>query len=267
MNGDDKKLIKHTDHLVAFMVSIIRKWRVTQALRLGQYPAIRENGLAATGFDVCTDTLFYSVIHDLDALMFDEGRRTPSLRTSLQILDRPGVEARFRARFLSSAACDGGSQTQDGSEFDNTMQRLRAEIPAVIDGGDATACRRARDRYTAHFWLQDDGCDYKRLDLQHFGLSLDTPNRLIKRLRPRIDDLCLVTQRDAHAWDTYAQQSEQISDELATELGGQAGFMPDIEEMKPQIEAIVRELANRGREPGVSQQGNKAGINIVRADD
>jgi hypothetical protein len=257
MNGDDKKLTSHSKHLVAFMVSIVRKWRVTQTLRFGRYPVIRGDALAGAGFDVCTDTLFLSVIHDLAALMFDEGRKTPSLHTCMQILALRGVERRLAEYFVANGESDTSIESQRRAEFDAAILRLREKVPAVLECGNATACRRAREKYVSQFTLIGNGDDYKRLHTQDFGLSLDTPNWLIKRLRPILDDLSLVTQIGSFSWDAYAQQNEQISDQLATGFGGQAGFLPDLEDMVAQLEA-TRSSTSATRLP--SEVSNVVGI-------
>ncbi|MEM6484528.1 MAG: hypothetical protein AAF662_06035 [Pseudomonadota bacterium] len=238
MNGDDKKLISHSRHLVAFMASVTRKWRVTQTLIVGRYPEIRADELADAGFRVCTESLYFSVIHDLAALLFDEGRKTPSLATCLQILSQSVVERRLRNHYVASASGDYEGQQRFRDEFDIAVRRLREGIPAVLEFGDATACRRARDKYVAHFSLSGEGKYSMQLKIQHFGLLLDTPNRLIKRLLPVLDDLSLITGNTLFAWDAHAEENEQISTQLAIGFRGEAGVIPDIEDLIEQFEPV-----------------------------
>ena len=220
------KVAGHSEHLLAFCIALVRKAKIADALLMKSFGSTFDRPFASTGFEVAREAIYFSVVQDLAAIIYDKDKRTPSVVSCLEKLKKPDIVGYFRDLFVEEPGVETALkkrlEADNSLRFKKLISNFLFEAEDLVASEKAKACLVTRNEFVAHYQLNPSEGGYIRPDIAQFGLTWGTPKAVIEQLVPIVEAISVITRNTGFAWQIYDEQNEKIVNDLVLALGGSA---------------------------------------------
>jgi hypothetical protein len=217
-----KKLEGHNEHLLTYFLSISRKYELIRPMLSSNELVNRYgNGAAGQGFHILRLNMFLGIIQDLAKIIFDDSKKTPSIKKIIETLGAEPVTRQLKENYVSAYYGEDLPQEvkdqfsdERSNKFEDYIKRIGELYKDIIYSGEAELCRVTRDKYTAHLELRYVNGEYHYPQISDFDLSWDMADQLLVDIKELVSLLTMVIRDADFAWDSFEYQNKKIADKF-----------------------------------------------------
>jgi hypothetical protein len=190
----------YAEELVVLYVQAHQNVEMLDSLGTTIFVECLQDSFGAHAFDALVNVLIGDVIRGAWALALDKAETTPSIVNIWSMANRSGVLPTLRERFCDRRTEDTASDrdgTRDNAaclqQFDEAVDRLRREVPAVTGSPAAARFTAARHKGIAHHEMQRRPMGSpKRFDVASTEIGWEGLRAYVESLAPLVRDLALI---------------------------------------------------------------------------